>query len=81
MVLVPKEESPKLKLLNEELILFHERATAEEYFFPRKGQIVVGRDATGLVMRYQLTKDLSFGDRFALVWLVLSCFMSSQHFY
>ena len=71
MVVVPNEESTKLKLLNEELLIFHDMAKTEEYFFPRKGQIVIGRDAAGVVMRYQLVKDVGYEDRFASVKVVL----------
>ena len=66
-VAVPIEENDKLRQFNEELIAFYTRVRKEDYFFPRNGQVVVGRDRDEVVMRYQLAQDVAFGDSQAQV--------------
>jgi len=66
-VVVSKEENVKLKRLNEELMKYYASVETEDYFYPRRGQVVVGGDALGFVMRYLLLRDVSFGDELAQV--------------
>ena len=67
MVVVTKRESERLKVLNEQLLIFHESAQPQEYFFPRKGHVVIGSDADGAVLRFLLERDVAFGDKTASV--------------
>lgn len=60
-------ESEKLQMLSEDLGNFFCEVSDDPWLLPRKGQVVVGRDQGGAVLRFALMEDATRRDQFVKV--------------